>query len=75
MWELPEKSQERHHGLKYSLYYGLQDGTCLVRYDNEIGKGDHRHIVGKEESYTFTNVDNLVGDFLSDIDKARRRKS
>ena len=73
LWKLPEKSPERPHGLKYSLFYGLSDGTCLVRYDNELGKGDHRHIGGTEESYTFTDVDTLVGDFLSDIGKVRRR--
>jgi hypothetical protein len=28
-------------------------GVCVVRYDNEVGKGDHRHIDGKEGTYSF----------------------
>ena len=36
---LPEADSERVHGLKYSLFYG-RSGKCLVRYDNERGKGD-----------------------------------
>jgi len=47
---LPSADQERPHGLKYRLYYGLADGTCQVRYDNERGKGDHRHYGKQEES-------------------------
>jgi len=40
LWQLPQKTTENPHGLKYRLYYGLGDGTCVVRYDNETGKGD-----------------------------------
>jgi hypothetical protein len=50
----------------------LADGTCIVRYDNETGKGNHRHWEGQEEPYRFTDVDTLVADFLEDIEKARR---
>jgi len=71
LWQLPQKSTDRPHGLKYRLYYGLADGTCLVLYDNETGKSDHRHINGKEEHYRFKNVETLVADFLSDIEQAR----
>jgi hypothetical protein len=72
LWQLPEKSAENPHGLKYRLYYGLADATCLVRYDNEIGKGDHRHRGDQEEPYQFEGVETLVADFLEDIEKARR---
>ena len=58
--------------MKYRLYYGLPDGTCVVRYDNETGKEDHRHVQGKEEPYRFRNVEGLVADFLADIEKSRR---
>lgn len=71
LWQLPEKSSDKPHGLKYRLYYGLSDGTCIVGYDNEIGKGDHRHIGDQQEAYQFTNVETLVSDFLADIEKAR----
>ncbi|MCK4389241.1 MAG: hypothetical protein KAV83_03255 [Desulfobacterales bacterium] len=73
LWQLPKKTSERPHGLKYRLYYGLANGTCVVRYDNETGKGDHRHSKDQEEQYHFTDVETLLADFLADIEKARRR--
>jgi len=72
LWQLPRKAAEKSHGLKYRLYYGLPDGTCVVRYDNEAAKGDHRHRGGQEERYKFKDVETLVADFLGDIEKARR---
>lgn len=74
IWKLPEATVERQHGLKYRLYYGDADGKCLIRYDNETGKGDHRHFYDKEEPYRFVNVETLVADFQRDIDKLRRDK-
>lgn len=74
IWQLPKKVPGRHHGLKYSLYYGNAKGKCLVRYDNESGKGDHKHIAGKEELYRFITVEKLVEDFQKDIDRLRRSK-
>ena len=73
LWQLPRKTPDRPHGLKYRLYYGLGDGTCLVRFDNESGKGDHKHVSGQEESYFFTDVEILVADFLAEIEKSRRK--
>ncbi len=70
--QLPRRSRERPSGLKYSLYYGLADGTSVVRYDNESGKGDHRHCGTGEETYTFSNVERLVEDFLADVARARK---
>ena len=72
LWQLPRKTSEEQYGLKYRLYYGLADGTCIVRYDNEIGKGHHRHLGGTEEPYLFNDVDTLVANFLEDIEKVRR---
>ena len=72
LWQLPGKTAEKPYGLKYRLYYGLPDGTCVVRYDNETGKGDHRHREDREEPYQFEDVEALVADFLQDIEKARR---
>jgi len=72
LWKRPKKTSDRPYGLKYRLYYGLADGTCLVRFDNESGKGAHRHIKGHEESYHFKDVEILVADFLKEIEKARK---
>jgi len=70
IWQLPRVDVERPHGLKYRLFYGYPD-RCLVRYDNERGKGDHRHYGGREESYSFVSVEQLVADFKSDIERLR----
>lgn len=70
IWRLPEKSAERPHGLKYSLFYGFP-GSRLIGYDNEKGKGDHRHYENNEESYSFDTVEQLVADFKSDIERIR----
>lgn len=68
IWKLPKKTADRPHGLKYRLYYGDDKGKCLVRYDNESGKGDHKHIGDKEEPYFFQSPQKLMQDFLADID-------
>jgi hypothetical protein len=72
LWQLPVKSPERPHGMKYRLHYGLADGTDVVRYDNESGKGGHRHFGGEEKPYTFIDVETLVADFLTDIEQSRK---
>ena len=69
IWQLPKFSSERPHGLKYSLFYG-RDGVRIVGYDNERGKGDHKHIGGVETRYTFESVEKLVADFLADVERA-----
>lgn len=71
IWQLPIRNIERPQGLKYRLYFGTADGECLVRYDNETGKGDHRHVGGHEEAYRFVSIEQLVADFQQDIDKMR----
>jgi len=45
-----------------------------VGYDNERGKGDHRHFQGKETSYKFTTVEQLVADFWKDVRTLRGMK-
>jgi len=47
------------------------DEVCVLRYDNEDGKGDHRHIRGMEAPYIFTDLDKLQADFWRDIDEWR----
>jgi Family of unknown function (DUF6516) len=47
------------------------DGICVLRYDNEAGKGDHRHVSEKEEPYRFSDTDTLLADFWRDVEKWR----
>jgi hypothetical protein len=39
----------------------------LVGYDNERGKGDHRHAESREEPYIFTTPEALIATFLADV--------
>jgi hypothetical protein len=71
LWKLPKPTCDYAHGFKYRLHYGYPGGPTEVRYDNERGKGDHRHIGNREEPYQFIDVETLVRDFLSDIDFVR----
>ncbi len=66
VWEVPEPVSGSSHRYKYRLAF-VVNGVCRVRYDNERGKGDHRHIDGRELSYTFTSVEKLLDDFESDM--------
>ena len=68
IWELPESLPPSGHSYKYRLYYGWP-GREIVRYDNERGKGDHRHIDGEEQSYIFVTVEQLLDDFELDMRK------
>jgi uncharacterized protein YwbE len=70
IWQLPAANPERPHGLKYRLYCG-KNGQTIVRYDNETGKGDHRHVGPREDElpYAFTTLARLLEEFASDIER------
>ncbi|MBX3484023.1 DUF6516 family protein [Phenylobacterium sp.] len=74
IWVLSEPVVGSTHRLKYSLYYG-RAGERLVGYDNERGKGDHRHYGDQEEAYAFTSVEQLTADFEADVAKLRGDKT
>lgn len=67
VWQLPAATADRPHGLKYRLWAG-RDGETLVRYDNERGKGDHKHLGALEVPYTWRGVGQLVADFIADVE-------
>lgn len=54
------------HSFKYRLAYVVK-GACVLRYDNERGKGDHRHVGAEEFDYIFSSPEQLMLDFNSDI--------
>jgi hypothetical protein len=66
LWRLPKPLEGSLHGFKYRLAYIVR-GECVLRYDNEVGKGDHQHFGGKESAYVFTTPEQLVADFQNDI--------
>jgi len=71
LWKLPEPTEDKPHGYKYSLVY-INAGERVIGYDNAEGKGDHRHIRGKEKPYRFTDVWKLAQDFHKDIERYNR---
>ena len=66
LWQVPKPVAGSTHRFKYRLAYVVRD-VCVLRYDNEVGKGDHRHYGDKESIYKFTTPDQLVADFQRDI--------
>jgi hypothetical protein len=72
IWRLPQRSAERPHGLKYSLFY-RRAGRRIVGYDNETGKGDHRHYGSREAPYRFVSLEQLIEDFWNDVTRERRK--
>lgn len=71
IWKVPTPVPPTSHGFKYRMVY-IQNGERVVGFDNERGKGDHMHLDGKEYPYQFTTLDQLIEDFLSEIEKRRQ---
>lgn len=71
LWKLPKPAKDRPHGYKYSLVY-ISGNERVIGYDNAEGKGDHKHIRGKEKPYQFTDMRKLIQDFHRDIERFRR---
>ena len=70
VWRVPVAVPPTDHGFKYSLFYGGEQGRD-VGYDNERGKGDHRHLQGVESPYVFSTVEQLIEDFWADVEALR----
>lgn len=66
LWEVTEPIPGSKHHYKYRLAFVVA-AACVLRYDNEAGKGDHKHVRGKEMKYRFVSVDRLVADFFEDV--------
>jgi hypothetical protein len=73
LWRVPASVPPSVHRLKYSLFYG-RPGVREVGYDNERGKGDHRHFQGTETAYAFALVEQLIADFWADVFQLRGAK-
>lgn len=67
IWQLSEPQPPCVHCYKYRLAYVVA-GRCVVRYDNERGKGDHRHVGGAESAYGFSDLSRLLADFKRDVE-------
>ena len=70
VWRLAQPLSPCTHPYKYRLYFGAGN-QCRVRYDNERGKGDHRHVNSIEEAYRFVSISQLLDDFQHDVETWR----
>jgi hypothetical protein len=70
IWEVPSPVPPSEHPHKYRLVY-LENGKRMIGFDNERGKGDHRHDEEIESLYRFVDVSTLIKDF---IDAVRQRR-
>ena len=66
VWIVPAPLVGSAHHYKYRLSF-VAHGGCGLRYDNEAGKGDHRHWRDSETRYRFSSLDKLFSDFEGDI--------
>jgi hypothetical protein len=73
VWRVPQPVKRSAHRLKYRLAF-VDAGECVLRYDNEAGKGDHKHIGGVETPCSFRGPAQLLNDFWSDVEAWRRRR-
>ena len=67
IWSVPTPVRGSAHGFQYSLAYVVR-GTCVLRFDNEAGKGDHRHRGAEETPYRFTTPERLLANFWQEVD-------
>lgn len=70
LWRVPQPVPPATHRFKYALFYG-RPGERLVLFDNERGKGDHKHIWEVETPYAFESPERLVADFLDAVRAVR----
>ena len=68
VWSVPEPTRGSAHFFKYRLAL-IADGICVLRFDNEAGKGDHKHIGSEEVTYRFIDLATLQQDFWKDVEK------
>jgi hypothetical protein len=74
LWRLVRPLAGSKHSFKYRLAYVVNE-VFVIRYDNEDGKGDHRHWGEKESDYTFTTPKKLLADFQLDIERWNHENS
>ena len=72
IWRLPQSLPGSSHRFKYRLAF-VVDEVCVLRFDNEAGKGDHKHLGEREAPYAFTALAQLLADFWNEIEQWRSR--
>jgi hypothetical protein len=70
IWHVSRPVSGSDHDYKYSLVL-VAEGVCVLRYDNEAGKGDHKHVADREVIYRFVDLATLQTDFWNDVETWR----
>jgi hypothetical protein len=68
IWQVPRPLAGSRHSYKYRLAH-VVDEVCVMRFDNEAGKGDHLHRGKAEERYDFSSVERLLADFFDEVER------
>jgi hypothetical protein len=72
IWRVPHVVPGSEHAFKYRLAL-IVEGECVLRYDNEAGKGDHRHLGDTVKPYMFRGYEKLLSDFWADVEAWRQQ--
>lgn len=67
VWQAPQAVPPWVHLFKYRLVF-IRENLRVVGYDNERGKGDHKHLGTLEVRYKFVDIETLMADFLRDVE-------
>jgi len=70
VWRVPEPVPPTIHGFKYRLVY-IAGGRRVLGYDNERGKGDHKHGPDGEVPFRFISIDELLERFVLEVERMR----
>jgi hypothetical protein len=68
VYRLPKPLAPCQHPFKYRLAL-VVDEVCVLRFDNESGKGDHRHLGDIQSPYIFTTPARLLQDFRWEVER------
>ena len=70
IWHVEPPVNGSSHNYKYRFAY-VKEGICRLRYDNEAGKGDHKHVGNKEQPIIFTHPIALKRSFFDEVAQLR----
>jgi Family of unknown function (DUF6516) len=74
VWQVPTPVPPSLHDFKYRLVY-IVNGERVLGYDNERGKGDHKHLFGIESELKFVSIDDLLEQFVSEVELLRHERN
>lgn len=71
LWLVP-RSAAYPDGIRYRLAFLLAGSKRpAVLYDNHHPKSHHRHQGAVQVTYTFSTIEQLLADFLADVQRAK----